>query len=285
MNTTDFNQSENGLQSQFATLRALPIVAPPRRALLAGLKARHYFWRNARMIGPFLLLLPLIAIIAPIMILWTQNNTIQQEKTRERATARVLQIERMADAQNWAVQTPDQRLYFVKYSFQANGRTYQGAISLNNFNGLSADAITIGSELPIAYLADNPERNGLWQDVAPREFPTEIFLVFPFFAFALFGPALWPIFKLWWLAQRLAQSGQLCNGRVVWIAALPAQAQGGLGEFVVHYEFSADGETHNGQMRCNNLWLVQHLPPHAPIVIAYDATQPKQSIFLEPFVA
>lgn len=284
MNTNNFTEGDNGLQSQFEALRALPI-APPSRAL-AGLQFWRYFARHARMIGPLFLLMAFLAIIIPLTIFQAKNNFTRADNKFGRTTGRVLQIERITP--DWAEPVANQRSYFIKYRFETEGRAYTGTASLDNtFNGVNAAELKIDGAVPISYLINNPERSGLRQEegIALSQLPVEFFLLFAPLALALMGPMLFPIFRLWRRARRLVQSGQLCNGRVIWIATLPPLGQGGASEFEVHYEFVLNSETHTGKLRCNNFWLVQHLPPHAPIVVAYDATQPKRSVFLEPFVA
>ena len=281
MNATDFNESENGLQSQFAALRALPIA--PLRALLPGLTARYFFGRSAVALGPLIFPLAFLVLSIPIVLLMAVKDLNAKQPKREIAVARVLQIERINDPEN--VNVNGQNRYFVKYRFETKGRTYQStALAPQTNAGRDYDALKTGDELPINYPVGDPTRSSL-QPIRPdSEFPPVLFLFFPLFILLFFFPMAAPTLRLWWQARRLVQTGHLCNGRIVWIHS-PLALGAGIGEFRVHYEFPANGEIHTGQMRCNNLWLVQHLPPNAPIVVAYDAAQPKRSIFLEPFVA
>ena len=274
-------RGDNGLQSQFETLRALPLER--RRELLPGLQ-----WREGkRHLGPLLFLIVMFTVMSvALAAIVSQSLKNQKAPQRPQVSARVVQNEIVAtDYQN----TQPQK--FLKYRVKIQGRDYFGNTLLNNTSPFSN--LQVGDTLEVNYDASDPNSNqpnynSQQHAKAQEDFPTAIFLAFPFLMLMFVGPLFWPIMRVWFLARRLCESGNLAQGYIVWIRphspfSFP-NAQTNPNRCEVFYRWMHGAEACEGKMLCDNLWLLNQWKVDAPVVVAYDAEKPSRSIVLEAFV-
>lgn len=146
----------------------------------------------------------------------------------------------------------------------------------------------VGDKIPIRYLARDPAVNTIAGADSDNEPPILFFLFFPLFFLLIFSPLYYPQLREVLRARRLYKNGTLVEGKVVFVkkrstGTWPGWPGSSTADVYVAYQPSSGGRAEI-VVWCTNDWLVNHLPPGAPVHVLLPPNKSARGALLEAFI-
>lgn len=248
-------------------LSLVPIIpehAPRKVSVLPGLALSRAVNPRSLLIPAFLLL---VFALMPLMMLSTDRDAMLSVRSTVTVSGQVSQMGKGRACNGESIE--------VQYSFTAGDVEYRGQDTACTQSGYAN--LVQGDAVPVVYLVDDPSVNAIAGSLnnAP---PIELFLVFPLFGLAFFGPLFWPRVSQALRDRRLFQRGTLASGVVVFASKrqdVSWPGWPGSTRSDIHISIQHGSSRSEVVAQCSNDWLLSHLPPGANVTVVYDSKTAK----------
>jgi hypothetical protein len=145
-----------------------------------------------------------------------------------------------------------------------------------------------GENVPVTFLVSDPSVSRIagQGDSAPELFI--LLLIFPIFGLLFLGPLFLPRIRIVLLDRKLFRTGRVTTGTVVFVKQSVGWTWPGwpgwyAAQVFVRFDLPT-GAPAEATATCQNEWLLQHLPPGAPVRIAYSPDRPSRAVLLNAYV-